>query len=1486
MATSPPSTPKSAASAGSSGWVLEAKGKDPGSLNISRDISTAANQSITVRPGTQFTMKPSGKFKVDKGAETAETAKWGDDLLVTVPGGGQILLKGFYNKSPNAPASKMVIEQKNGLLRKVEGRLGTEPSDSPNPSAQEDSGNAAGAFNGPKGSSSSSSSGRGGGVKDGQPYQEGNYKLSTEKVAKKGKKKSDEDEEEGSGGFFAWLTGGSSSSIGALGLLGLSGAKKKSETTVNVSVTSSSSDSSSSTTIPSVSTLVIGDDTGSSASDLITKTASQTVSGTLSTTLLTGQTVQVSADNGGTWTAATATTGGTTFTLSGVTLSGSNTLIAKVVNASLAEGGSLSTAYVLDTAVPTATLTTGTYANTANATVQSSETGTAYLVSSSVSVTDEASITSASGSLWNKVTISEADTDTLLSLSGLADGTYTLYTVDVAGNVSTASSNTFTVDATATGLSNEVTRLVLSADTGISLSDKITKQATQTINGTLSEAITSDETVYVSPDGGGNWYAASATTGSTSFSISSFILESGVNNSLMAMVVNSSNLSGAVYSTTYTLDTTAPTVSSAAISSASGSQNNTLNAGDVVTATATFSESVTVTTTSGTPYLSLNIGGTTVQAPYSSGSGSTTLNFSYTILSGQNDTGGISIDANSLSLNSGTIVDTAGNSATLIHTAVADNASYMVDTTAPTVSSVAITSAVGGMNNTLNADDVVTATATFSEAITVDTTSGTPYLSLNIGGTTVQAPYSSGSGSTTLNFSYTILSGQNDTGGISIDANSLSLNSGTIVDTAGNSATLTHTAVADNASYMVDTTFATGSRVTPSQNVSTFSGVNRLTVGSTSSTENDPTSFNSRDMTIQAWINTTTDSTAYQTIVAKPYAYMFFVRNGTLGYYDWGTDTEHDSGISVVNLGWVNVAMEFHEDTSTASNSYVKFFVSGLAMEQSYGSFTQLNWNSKLNIGGRDDMNTLATTQSFIGDIDSVRIWNMHLTAPQLMTAQGTDSSLANDSDLGTSAGLWGEFLFDTNFADSSGRSQTVTTLNSPARSASTTRPLATDNSINVTLDEAGTVYLVSSSVTVSDLASITDSDGALWNSQLVSANTSTSLALSGLSYGTYHLYSADLTGNFGLIQSNAAVITNPIAVTFETFDDNDLGWTLDTTTTIANGVVNATSAYTILSNDIALDVGSDYRLSFDYEQTVLNNGTIRVSNNVADGVGPYYYDVNYMSTTKGVFYTQFTATGNGICIAANNAPFNGTIDNLSIKKGSTLPVVIDLNRDGVLSYGNVVMDVNGDGLLDATHWAGAQDGVLVWDKYHDGQVHDNSQYAFAQYDTTSVAKGKAATDLSGLAEAFDSNHDGVFDAQDAQFADFTVWQDANQNGASDAGEVKALAEWGLAFFNLTSDGVARSPVEGVREAGRTTATATDGTQVLVADVSFDFSTLAVKDLAADPAANTLNLSLSDVLADPNHTLVVKGEHHQAVWNNSNAQVLIDQQLLENGRVL
>jgi hypothetical protein len=124
----------------------------------------------------------------------------------------------------------------------------------------------------------------------------------------------------------------------------------------------------------------------------------------------------------------------------------------------------------------------------------------------------------------------------------------------------------------------------------------------------------------------------------------------------------------------------APVVNNVAITSATGIQNGTLNAGDVVTVSATFSELVNVT---GAPHLALNIGGTAVQANYVSGSGSNVLTFNYTILSSQNDANGISIDANALSLNAGTIKDAVGNSAILATASVTDNASYAVDNSVP-----------------------------------------------------------------------------------------------------------------------------------------------------------------------------------------------------------------------------------------------------------------------------------------------------------------------------------------------------------------------------------------------------------------------------------------------------------------------------------------------------------------------------------------------------------------------------------------------------------------------------------------------------------------------------------------------------------------------------------------------------------------------------------------------------------------------------------
>jgi len=186
------------------------------------------------------------------------------------------------------------------------------------------------------------------------------------------------------------------------------------------------------------------------------------------------------------------------------------------------------------------------------------------------------------------------------------------------------------------------------------------------------------------------------------------------------------NIGSASSAYSYNLDATAPAVNSIAITAANGAQNSTLNAGDTVSVSVSMSEVVTV---SGTPQLALNIGGTTVQASYASGSGSNQLVFTYTIQAGQTDANGISINSNALTLNGGTIRDAAGNDAALSSTAVTDNGSYKVDTTAPnapTISSItddvpAQTGAIanGGLSNdarpTLNGTAEAGATVTIKD---------------------------------------------------------------------------------------------------------------------------------------------------------------------------------------------------------------------------------------------------------------------------------------------------------------------------------------------------------------------------------------------------------------------------------------------------------------------------------------------------------------------------------------------------------------------------------------------------------------------------------------------------------------------------------------------------------------------------------------------------------------------------------------------------
>ena len=124
---------------------------------------------------------------------------------------------------------------------------------------------------------------------------------------------------------------------------------------------------------------------------------------------------------------------------------------------------------------------------------------------------------------------------------------------------------------------------------------------------------------------------------------------------------------------------TVPTIESVAVTSDPG-EDGGYAIGDEIQVGLTFSEAVTVT---GVPQISLDVGGRSRTAEYSEGSTTTQLLFTYTVPSGDEDTDGIAVVADSLALNGGAIRAGSAN-ATLTHAGL-NSADHKVDGIAPTV---------------------------------------------------------------------------------------------------------------------------------------------------------------------------------------------------------------------------------------------------------------------------------------------------------------------------------------------------------------------------------------------------------------------------------------------------------------------------------------------------------------------------------------------------------------------------------------------------------------------------------------------------------------------------------------------------------------------------------------------------------------------------------------------------------------------------------
>ncbi len=422
-----------------------------------------------------------------------------------------------------------------------------------------------------------------------------------------------------------------------------------------------------------VTSAAMSSDSGSSSSDFITNVTAQTFSGSLSAALGSNEFVQVSLDDGATWHQASVT--GTSWTLSGQTLSASNTLLARVSNGD-ATGAEWSQEYTLDQAGPSATITLSESAllsgETATVTITFSEAVTGLtLADFKYSGTMSGLSSNDDGTIWTATLTPASNGAGEVRLDALA-------VTDLAGNTGPSAdvSASFTYNATPSATIETASM----TDTNFA-DDFITSSASQIIAGTLSESLARGEYVEVSLDNGATWTEAD-TTG-TSWTLYGQTISAS---STLKVRVSNGAAAGTEYSHSYTLDQAAPTLWSMYIDKSS------MTSGESTTLTVLFDEAV----------YGLTAGDFTVSGA-TLGAFTTTDYLTWTATLTPTASGSIALAAS-------TVTDAAGNVGPSANSASL-NFTFTADTTGP---SATLTLS----DNTLVAGQTATLTVTFSEAVT------------------------------------------------------------------------------------------------------------------------------------------------------------------------------------------------------------------------------------------------------------------------------------------------------------------------------------------------------------------------------------------------------------------------------------------------------------------------------------------------------------------------------------------------------------------------------------------------------------------------------------------------------------------------------------------------------------------------------------------------------------------------------------------------
>ena len=613
----------------------------------------------------------------------------------------------------------------------------------------------------------------------------------------------------------------------------------------------------------------------------------------------------------------------------------------------------------------------------------------------------------------------------------------------------------------------------------------------------------------------------------------------------------------------------APTITNITSSTADGSYN----VGDVISIQVTFNEAVTV---SGTPQITLETGSTDRAVNYTSGSGTSTLTFDYTIQAGDTSADLTYLATNALALNSGTIKSSSNLDAVLTLASpsaagsLAANKAIVVDTTLPTVTGFSSTTVDGSYK----AGASINITATLSEIVA---TAASITVTLSNSQTVVLTHSSE---TNTLTGTYTIGAGQSSA---DLGVSSYALTTAP-ADIAGNvmtSTTMPAGNISGTQAIVVDTTLPTVS----SFSSSTADGAYK--VGATINI----TATLSEAVTAAASITVTLDNG--KTVVLTHNA----VNNTLTGTYTVAAgDTSADLTVSSYALtsAPADAAGNVMTDTTVPSGSSNIADTKAIVVDT-----TAPSTPSTPDLATASDSAGTSDTDNLTSDsTPTINVSTSSGTA--VVTATKGSSSVSctissTSCTLGTLAdGVWSLTVTDT---DAAGNATTSTALSITVDATAPTPTVATvsvttSSGVTVRSSEVGTAYLVKSDVSVSSLTSITSAGDSNFNQvTIATTNTDTTMSTAGLVAGTYKLYVVDAAGNLSAVSTNTVTVAVAAAPTAATTSAPTGTTTFGSTLTNAvtfNGVptptltyqwkscTNATDTATVCS-DISSATGSSF---------------------------------------------------------------------------------------------------------------------------------------------------------------------------------------------------------------------------------------------------------------------------------------------------------------------